>query len=92
MPGYDGTGPNGQGPLTGRGLGSCENDQIAEGYGRGFARGRGYGFRGRFAQPKIFQNSRPLTEEEERVLLKRELNLLNEDKERIEKRLEEIKE
>ena len=35
MPGQDRTGPLGQGPLTGRGLGPC---------GRGFGRGRGRGF------------------------------------------------
>ena len=38
MPGQDRTGPMGQGPLTGRGLGPC---------GMGFRRGcgRGFGFR-----------------------------------------------
>lgn len=34
MPGFDGTGPRGRGPLTGRGLGPC---------GRGFGFGRGFG-------------------------------------------------
>ena len=34
MPDRDGTGPAGDGPLTGRGLGQC---------GRGFRRGRGRG-------------------------------------------------
>ena len=39
MPAQDRTGPQGQGPLTGRGLGPC---------GRGLARGRGFGMgRGR---------------------------------------------
>ncbi|MEA2020639.1 MAG: DUF5320 domain-containing protein [Patescibacteria group bacterium] len=36
MPGFDGTGPRGEGPLTGRGLGPC-------GGGLGFR--RGFGFR-----------------------------------------------
>ena len=36
MPGQDGTGPQGQGPMTGRGLGPC---------GRGLGRGRGFGRR-----------------------------------------------
>ena len=35
MPGQDRTGPLGQGPLTGRGLGPC-----GRGFGRGFGRGR----------------------------------------------------
>lgn len=40
MPGFDGTGPNGQGPRTGRGMGNCDQ---AQGQGRGFGRGRGMG-------------------------------------------------
>lgn len=36
MPGFDRTGPLGQGPMTGRGMGRC-------GKGGGFGRGRGLG-------------------------------------------------
>ena len=36
MPKLDGTGPSGQGPKTGRGMGNC-------GGGRGLGWGRGYG-------------------------------------------------
>lgn len=58
MPGFDRTGPNGQGPITGRGLGRCnapsndrtEEDESRGGRGRGsgfaFGRGRGRGGRG----------------------------------------------
>lgn len=35
MPNRDGTGPNGQGPLSGRGFGGCEG-------GKGFSRNRMY--------------------------------------------------
>ena len=38
MPNRDRTGPNGAGPLTGRGLGPC-------GGGQRFGRGRGFGLR-----------------------------------------------
>lgn len=38
MPRFDGTGPFGQGPMTGRGFGRCSG-----GFGRGF--GRFFGFR-----------------------------------------------
>lgn len=56
MPGYDGTGPGGQGALTGRGLGRCAGSAGAFGFGAGRARprwglrqgGRGLG-PGRFA-------------------------------------------
>jgi len=41
MPGFDQTGPMGQGPMTGRGMGRCAG--AAPGYGFGFGRGRGFG-------------------------------------------------
>jgi len=54
MPGGDRTGPNGQGPMTGRAAGYCAGYAVGDyagpvfgrggfGYGRGFARGRGRG-------------------------------------------------
>jgi len=50
MPGGDGTGPAGLGPMTGRAAGYCAG-YPAPGYmngvgGRGFGRGRGFGGRG----------------------------------------------
>jgi hypothetical protein len=57
MPGGDRTGPRGEGPQTGRGLGSCaDNDQpgyatsqTGQRFGRGFRRGgRGRGGMSRF--------------------------------------------
>ena len=48
MPGRDGTGPEGKGPMTGRKLGPCNKDSKAEpiDFERGFGcrRGRGRGF------------------------------------------------
>ena len=41
MPNRDKTGPDGQGKLTGRGLGPCSGNQIP--FGRGFGRGRCFG-------------------------------------------------
>jgi predicted DNA-binding protein (UPF0251 family) len=54
MPNFDGTGPEGKGPMTGRGYGKCEgakgaknsSDQAARPLGRGMGRGLGLG-RGR---------------------------------------------
>ena len=54
MPGFNGTGPMGAGPLTGGGRGNCNTAnagygrryQPATGFGRGM--GPGYGFRGNF--------------------------------------------
>ena len=49
MPGGDRTGPRGEGPMTGRGLGYCAEGSRAPmrgafgmGQGRGFGRGRGF--------------------------------------------------
>lgn len=54
MPGGDGTGPAGMGPMTGRAAGYCAgystpgaaNPVPGRGYGFGFGRGLGFGFRG----------------------------------------------
>lgn len=51
MPNLDGTGPERQGPRTGRGQGRCnpntQNDQVESFRGmRGFGRGLGRGLRG----------------------------------------------
>lgn len=45
MPGGDGTGPTGQGPMTGWGRGRCGGGRGA---GRGRGLGRGWGAGGRF--------------------------------------------
>lgn len=43
MPGGDGTGPMGYGPMTGRGAGYCTGGYTNIGFGRGRGRGRGFG-------------------------------------------------
>ncbi len=60
MPYGDGTGPEGMGPLTGRGLGFCNGFDSpgfanpgpgfrgGRGWGRGWGQGRGLGWRNRF--------------------------------------------
>jgi hypothetical protein len=78
MPGQDGTGPLGQGPLTGRGLGPC-GCGMRRGFSRGY--GRGFGFRRQVA----------LTKEEEKKILEAELKEIETEKQTIEKRLKEMK-
>lgn len=49
MPGGDRTGPMGEGPRTGRGLGYCSGYDTPgwpRGFGQGFGFGRGWGFGG----------------------------------------------
>jgi hypothetical protein len=44
MPGRNQTGPQGLGPMTGRGAGLCTGNAVAgQGYGMGFGRGCGFG-------------------------------------------------
>ena len=96
MPQGDRTGPNGAGPMTGRGLGYCAG-YDSPGYtkgipagGRGFGRGRGFGFRAR-AIP--FQQVQPtvITEKQEKQFLEQELESLKQEMKEVEKRLKEIK-
>lgn len=91
MPQGDGTGPRGQGPLTGRGLGSCGG-----GMRRGFGLGRGFGMDWRFCRRGTAiglqnQNVQPLTKKEEKEILEEDLKDLEEEKKEIERRLKELK-
>lgn len=49
MPGFDRTGPQGQGPMTGGGRGRCATTAQGAGFGRGYGQGKGRGFRRGFA-------------------------------------------
>ena len=84
MPRLDKTGPQGQGPRTGRGLGYCP-----PGYSRGFRRfgrglGRGWGF------PFWGYPYEPTVKEEKEILTE-ELNELKEEMKEMEARLGELK-
>lgn len=73
MPAGDRTGPNGMGPMTGRGAGFCAGTNIpgfanarprlgfGRGFGRGWGRGSGRGFRWRSmaAAPPAFAYEEP---------------------------------
>ena len=57
MAGYNGTGPRGEGPLTGRGMGYCNSEREDVDYqrferGRGMGRGFGRGRKVRFEEPQ----------------------------------------
>jgi hypothetical protein len=66
MPNFDGTGPRGQGPLTGRGLGPC-------GYRGRMSFGGGYGYGRRFISPK----NELAALEDDKEALKKELEEIN---------------
>ena len=86
MPRQDGTGPNGQGPMTGRGIGPCGGG-LRRGFGRGL--GRGFGWRCQWKFP--YAEPVNLTKEEEKKILEAELKEIDLEKQDIEKRLKEIK-
>jgi hypothetical protein len=91
MPGFDRTGPRGEGPMTGRGLGPCGRGRgfrrgfgRGAGFGRGFSRGRGYAYDYAPVAPA-------LTKDQEKAVLEDEMKILQEDMEAIKKRLKELK-
>lgn len=57
MPNLDGTGPQGKGPATGRGLGKCEDPKLKgnRGSSRGLGQGSGQG-RNSQARAKVSGN------------------------------------
>ena len=102
MPQGDRTGPNGQGPMTGRAMGYCAGFNApgfvnqGAGFGRGFARGfgRGRGFGRRMIvmpQPQVMvPQSVQMTEAEEKQILETDLADLKAEMKEIEKRLKEL--
>ena len=82
MPNNDGTGPQGMGAMTGRGLGPCGGG-MRRGCSRGL--GRGFGFRRGFTTPVT------LTKDEEKKILEADLKDIEAEKEAIQRRLKEMK-
>lgn len=84
MPRRDATGPQGMGPLTGRGMGSCKGEArlAGYGYGRGNGRGNGRGFNQRSGKGLGFgyRNYQPTKDDLklEKDDLERRLNDINE--------------
>ncbi|MBN1338929.1 MAG: DUF5320 domain-containing protein [Bacteroidales bacterium] len=96
MPGGDRTGPNGLGPMTGRGMGYCggsgrpESAGLQMGGGRGFGRGPGRGMRNRFRNWRNGLFGDAPNDVTEKNLLEIEAKRLREQMESIEKRLAEL--
>jgi len=85
MPMLDGTGPNGLGPMTGRGLGPCSGNAPQAGWrrffggfgrGRGLGLGRGFGFFGQ----QLTQEERKDWLEAQKEAIETELKNLPKDK------------
>ena len=96
MPRGDGTGPAGQGPMTGRGWGRCAGNDVpgygngffgrgpgfGRGYGRGWGFGRGFGF--------ASNNPAPVNETAEKSWLDNVINALKNQLQNLEKRRDEL--
>ena len=79
MPNFDQTGPNGQGPATGRGQGSC-NNQGQNFIGNNFGGGR-RGCQGRGGRGRCFQkNAQTLSLDEQEKILEDRLAAMREQK------------
>ena len=104
MPGGDGTGPVGRGPMTGRAAGLCAGYSnpgyanpgygrgLGRGWGRGFGRrywGRGRGFWWRGYSPEPYYAPAP-SREEEKTYLENTIKGLEEEIKSIRDRLQEI--
>lgn len=81
MPAQDKTGPLGEGPLTGRGLGPC---------GRGLRRGLGRGFGNGLGLIRTTRQPLELSKDQEKKILHEELDCLKEETKEIEKRIKEL--
>ena len=104
MPGFDGTGPRGEGPMTGGGRGYCVVDLNAAGVrpgaGRGFfGRGGGRGNRNRFYATGLpgwmrAQRGMPFGfaqgRQEELHILKTQADLLKQQLENAQSRIQEL--
>ena len=85
MPRFNGTGPQGLGANTGRGLGPCGKE--SDFYGRGFRKGFGQ----RFGRRGIYKMNLDVNQQDEQKILETELKEIENEKQAISKRIEELK-
>ena len=100
MPGGDGTGPLGQGSMTGRKAGYCAG-YNSPGYanpapGVGFGRGRRFSGRGRAFAPGYFAGEpaptpQPLSKDQQIQMLEQQKTAIEESLKQIQKQLEDLK-
>jgi len=81
MPNFDGTGPRGQGPRTGRGYGPCG---MGLGWRRRFGAGRGLG--------RYFSWNWPQTKDDQKEALAKYEQALKEELDDVRKEKEELNE
>ena len=93
MPGFDGTGPIGMGPMTGGGRGYCSSRGVGARGAYGFPRRMGYAYPyyrpGRFF-PGAVPYAMPMSREQEMDFLKNEAGGLKRTLEGIDARIKEL--
>ena len=89
MPGFDGTGPLGRGPMTGRCMGRCAGARTGAGFGAGRGLGAGRGFASRAGRYSMGWSA-SITKEQEIGDLKAERELMQKELDEINKRLSEL--
>lgn len=87
MPGFDKTGPNGMGPMSGRGMGYCAGG-MRGGFGRGFRRGSGFGRGFGIGNGFCPWVQAPLTKEEEKKMIEEEIKNIEAYLKELKKQLE----
>ncbi len=88
MPRGDKTGPNGNGPKTGRGLGYCAGNNNPGYYftNNEHKTGRGFGYRHRFANNYLTNND----DVSEKTIIKNQINILKDKLSALEERLNNL--
>ncbi len=90
MPGRNATGPMGQGPLTGRGMGPCGGGAAFGGHiGRGRCSGKGHGVRMGRGQYGYYPQTELSADQQKDILTNRKAILENE-LDALQKKLEEL--
>ena len=87
MPGFDGTGPRGLGPMTGGGRGFCAVPAGGRAISRG-RRGAFYGYGMAYGAPYWAPPSTEMTPEGELAMLRSEADALKKELESIESRIQ----
>jgi len=93
MPGFDGTGPRGMGPMTGGGRGFCSPwgaGAALRGYGMPSGTGYGYPYYGQPATPGVAPFAPQMTREQELDFLKSQAQAVKGQLEQIESRMREL--
>jgi len=94
MPGFNGTGPRGMGPMTGGGRGFCSpwgTGAASHAYGRFQGMGYGYPYYGAApAVPGAVPFAPPMTREQELDFLKNQAQTMRGQLEQIESRIQQM--